>query len=107
MTPLELRTSIALSGIFGLRLLGKFAMLLVLAIYAEQFGGGNLTRAGMAIGTLVGAAAGEFLYQHWDAAGVIVPDVVLLVFWLILAPTDCGFPHCRLHACKRPEAAAR
>jgi predicted MFS family arabinose efflux permease len=51
MTPLELRASIGLSGIFGLRMLGMFVILPVFAIYAEQLpGGGNLTLVGMAIG---------------------------------------------------------
>lgn len=51
MTPLELRASIGLSGIFGLRLLGMFVILPVFAIYAESLPGGNdLTLVGIAIG---------------------------------------------------------
>jgi predicted MFS family arabinose efflux permease len=51
MTPLELRASIGLSGIFGLRLLGMFVILPVFAIYAEGLPGGNdLTLVGIAIG---------------------------------------------------------
>ncbi len=51
MTPLELRASIGLSGIFGLRLLGMFVILPVFAIYAERLpGGGDLTLVGIAIG---------------------------------------------------------
>jgi len=51
MTPLELRASIGLSGIFGLRLLGMFVILPVFAIYAERLpGGGDLTLVGLAIG---------------------------------------------------------
>lgn len=51
MTPLELRASIGLSGIFGLRLLGMFVILPVFAIYAEQLpGGDDLTLVGFAIG---------------------------------------------------------
>src|ERR1700704_2849727 len=51
MTPLELRASIALAGIFGLRLLGMFVILPVFAIYAESLpGGDNLTLVGIAIG---------------------------------------------------------
>lgn len=51
MTPLELRASIGLSGIFGLRLLGMFVILPVFAIYAERLPGGNdLTLVGIAIG---------------------------------------------------------
>jgi MFS family permease len=51
MTPLELRASIGLSGIFGLRLLGMFVILPVFAIYAEHLPGGNdLTLVGIALG---------------------------------------------------------
>ncbi len=51
MTPLELRASIGLSGIYGLRLLGMFVILPVFAIYAEQLpGGSDLTLVGIAIG---------------------------------------------------------
>jgi len=51
MTPFELRASIGLSGIFGLRLLGMFVILPVFAIYAEQLPGGNdLMLVGLAIG---------------------------------------------------------
>jgi len=51
MTPLELRASIGLSGIFGLRLLGMFVILPVFGIYAERLpGGGDLTLVGIAIG---------------------------------------------------------
>lgn len=51
MTPLELRASIGLSGIFGLRLLGMFIILPVFAIYAERLpGGDDLTLVGLAIG---------------------------------------------------------
>ena len=51
MTPLEQRASIALAGIFGLRLLGMFVILPVFAIYAERLpGGNNLTLVGIAIG---------------------------------------------------------
>ena len=35
MTPLELRASVSLASIFGLRLLGMFVILPVFAIYAE------------------------------------------------------------------------
>ncbi len=51
MTPLELRASIGLSGIFGLRLFGMFVILPVFAIYAEGLpGGSDLTLVGIAIG---------------------------------------------------------
>ena len=51
MSPLELRASLALAGVFGLRLFGMFVILPVFAIYAETLpGGANLTMAGIAIG---------------------------------------------------------
>ncbi|MBI4189078.1 MAG: MFS transporter [Betaproteobacteria bacterium] len=51
MNPAELRASISLSGIFGLRMLGMFVILPVFAIYAEHIkGGDNLTLVGVALG---------------------------------------------------------
>src|SRR5438067_9245880 len=51
MSPLELRASLSLASIFGLRLLGMFVILPVFAIYAEKLpGGDNLTLVGIAIG---------------------------------------------------------
>lgn len=51
MSAQELRASISLSGIFGLRMLGMFVILPVFAIYAERLpGGDNLTLVGIAIG---------------------------------------------------------
>ena len=49
MTVAELRASISLAGIFGLRMLGMFVILPVFAIYAEHIpGGNNLTLVGIA-----------------------------------------------------------
>ncbi len=51
MSPLELRASLALASVFGLRLFGMFVILPVFAIYAETLpGGASLTLAGIAIG---------------------------------------------------------
>jgi MFS family permease len=52
MTRLELRASLSLASIFGLRLLGMFVILPVFAIYAKDRlpGGDNLTLVGVAIG---------------------------------------------------------
>ena len=51
MSAQELRASIGLSSIFGLRMLGMFAILPVFAIYAETLpGGDNLTLVGIALG---------------------------------------------------------
>lgn len=51
MTPLELRASIGLASIFGLRMLGMFVILPVFALYAERLpGGDDHTLIGIAIG---------------------------------------------------------
>src|SRR5688572_28077886 len=51
MSPVELRASVSLASIFGLRLLGMFVILPVFAIYAERLpGGDDLTLVGIAIG---------------------------------------------------------
>ena len=51
MSSLELRASLALASVFGLRLFGMFVILPVFAIYAETLpGGSSLTLAGIAIG---------------------------------------------------------
>jgi MFS family permease len=51
MTPLELRASLSLSSIYGLRMLGMFLILPVFAIYAENLPGGNSHTIGLALGT--------------------------------------------------------
>jgi MFS family permease len=53
MTPQELRASIGLAGIFGLRMLGMFIILPVFALYAETLPGGQSH-------TLVGVALGAY-----------------------------------------------
>ncbi|MBI2312401.1 MAG: MFS transporter [Betaproteobacteria bacterium] len=53
MTRAELRASIGLAGIFGLRLLGLFIILPVFALYAEHLPGGDSH-------TLVGVALGAY-----------------------------------------------
>lgn len=51
MSPLEVRASVSLAGIFGLRLLGMFVIMPVFGIYAERLpGGSDLTLVGLAIG---------------------------------------------------------
>ncbi len=51
MSALELRASVALASVYGLRLFGLFVILPVFAIYAETLpGGANLTLVGIAIG---------------------------------------------------------
>lgn len=51
MTPRELRASIGLAGIFGLRMLGMFIILPVFALYADRLPGGHdHTLVGLALG---------------------------------------------------------
>jgi MFS family permease len=51
MTPRELRASVGLAGIFGLRMLGMFIILPVFALYADRLPGGeNHTLVGLALG---------------------------------------------------------
>jgi len=51
MTVAELRASLGLAGIFGLRMLGMFIILPVFALYAEQLpGGADRTLIGVALG---------------------------------------------------------
>jgi len=51
MTPIELRASAGLAGIFGLRMLGMFLILPVFAIYAHTLPGGeNHMMIGLALG---------------------------------------------------------
>src|SRR5688500_8896739 len=51
MTRVELRAGASLAGVFGLRMLGLFFILPVLAVHAPGIeGGGNLTLVGVALG---------------------------------------------------------
>lgn len=51
MTPTELRATISLASIYGLRMLGMFLLLPIFAIYAEKLNGGsNHTLIGVALG---------------------------------------------------------
>ena len=51
MTPLEIRSSLSLASIYGLRMLGMFLILPIFAIYAEKLqGGDNHALIGLALG---------------------------------------------------------
>lgn len=51
MSPVELRSSMSLAGIFGIRMLGLFLILPVFAAHASKLAGGeNLTLVGLALG---------------------------------------------------------
>jgi len=50
MTPLERRASLALAGIFTLRMLGLFMILPVFSLHAQNYAGYSPTLAGLAVG---------------------------------------------------------
>ena len=51
MTPTELRSTISLASIYGLRMLGMFLILPIFSVYAETLkGGSNHTLIGLALG---------------------------------------------------------
>ncbi len=50
MTSLERRVAVALAAIFGLRMLGLFMILPVIALYAADYAGYTATLAGIAVG---------------------------------------------------------
>lgn len=51
MSPFEMRASLSLASIYGLRMLGMFLILPVFAVYAERLpGGANHTMIGLALG---------------------------------------------------------
>jgi predicted MFS family arabinose efflux permease len=51
MTPIELKATVSLASIYGLRMLGMFLILPIFAIYAEKLeGGSNHTMIGLALG---------------------------------------------------------
>ena len=50
MSPFELKASLSLASIYGLRMLGMFLILPVFAIYAEQTLGATHFQAGLALG---------------------------------------------------------
>ena len=51
MSPIELRATAGLAGIYGLRMLGMFIILPVFAFYAEHLPGGvSYTLVGIALG---------------------------------------------------------
>ena len=37
------------------------------------------------LGTFVGAAAGGYLYSRWGVPGIVLPGIIMLAIWLILA----------------------
>src|SRR5687768_8144879 len=84
MTSVELRAGVSLAGVFGLRMLGLFFILPVLAVHAPGIeGGGDLTLVGLALGAY-GLSQGilqipfGMASDHWGRKPVLYAG--LLVF---------------------------
>jgi MFS family permease len=84
MNPTELRAGLSLAGVFGLRMLGLFFILPVLAVHAANIrGGDNLTLVGLALGAY-GLSQGllqipfGMASDHWGRKPVLYAG--LLVF---------------------------
>lgn len=71
MSPRELRASLSLAAIFGLRLFGMFVVLPVFALWAEGRPGWNLTLVGVALGIYgLTQAILQIPFGYWsDRAG--------------------------------------
>lgn len=91
MSAAELRASIGLAGIFGLRMLGMFIILPVFALYAEQLPGGQDH-------TLVGIALGAYgltqailqipfgwMSDHWGRKRTIYFGLVIFALGSLVA----------------------
>lgn len=67
MSPRELRASLSLAAIFGLRLFGMFVVLPVFALWAEGRPGWNLTLVGIALGVYgLTQAALQIPFGYWS-----------------------------------------
>lgn len=101
MSPPELRASLGLAGVFGLRMLGMFIILPVFALYARDLPGGNdQTLVGLALGAYGLAQAllqipfGR-LSDHWGrkrtiylgllifAAGSFIAAIAQDIYWVV------------------------
>jgi MFS family permease len=91
MSPRELRASLGLAGIFGLRMLGMFIILPVFVLYARQLPGGESH-------TLVGLALGAYglsqallqvpfgwLSDRWHRKGTIYLGLVVFAAGSVIA----------------------
>lgn len=91
MSAQELRASVSLAGIFGLRMFGLFLILPVFAVHAPQLAGGeNLVLVGMALGAYGLAQAVLHIpfgmaSDRWGRKPVLVVGLVIFVAGSFLA----------------------
>jgi MFS family permease len=102
MSPAELRATIGLAGVYGLRMLGLFIILPVFAFYAEDLpGGNNYTLVGIALGAYgltqavlqipfgwlsdkIGRKPVIYLGLILFAVGSLIAAVAADIYWVIL-----------------------
>jgi MFS family permease len=91
MTPTELRASIGLASVYGLRMLGLFIILPIFAIYAEHLPGGeNHLMIGIALGAygltqaILQIPAG-WLSDHYGRKPVIYIGLILFAIGSLIA----------------------
>ena len=102
MSPLELRATIGLAGVYGLRMFGLFIILPVFAFYAEDLpGGDNYTLVGIALGAYglaqailqipfgwlsdrIGRKPVIYLGLILFAVGSLVAAVAVDIYWVII-----------------------
>lgn len=102
MSPAELRATIGLAGVYGLRMLGLFIILPVFAFYAEDLpGGDNYTLIGIALGAYgltqailqipfgwlsdrIGRKPVIYLGLILFAIGSLIAAVAADIYWVIL-----------------------
>jgi MFS family permease len=91
MTPSERRATVGLAGIFGLRMLGMFIVLPVLALYAEGLPGGrDHTLVGLALGAYgltqaVLQVPFGWASDRWGRKPVIVAGLVIFALGSFIA----------------------
>ncbi|WP_090717856.1 MFS transporter [Nitrosomonas sp. Nm166] len=101
MSPVELRATIGLAGVYGLRMLGLFIILPVFAFYAEDLpGGNNYTLIGIALGAYgltqailqipfgwlsdrIGRKPVIYLGLILFAIGSLIAAVAIDIYWVI------------------------
>ncbi len=102
MSPAELRATIGLAGVYGLRMFGLFIILPVFAFYAEDLpGGNNYTLIGIALGAYgltqailqipfgwlsdrIGRKPVIYLGLILFAVGSLVAALAIDIYWVIL-----------------------